>query len=437
MTVSVRNSVSKLVSFLLLTFACFNFNVSNAQCPPGNIVSGSGVVFVPIGGGPGPNGNCFYISTTGGDLGTGFFRGSQIAGAVAGTGGYAASIHTLAENQFIANAVLAFNGMVKAPAQVWRHPSNAWIGFTDLASETNFIWSSGEPECFKNWNIGEPNDFAIGEDFTQILIMDDYSGTNFGKWNDWFNDVEPCCGTTRLRIVLEVGRLETCQPIGNEGCSHGFWKNHEEDWQGYTPGQTLESVFDVPVLGGVNFDNFTLMQALNFGGGSGVAGGARNLFKQAVGALLNAAHADVDYPLTTAQVIAQTNAALATQNRDAMLALAGTLDDYNNLHNSSLCGDDDPAISRQGGLAVGSVEKEFAISGYPNPSRANFNVQINGISTEKVSIRVTDMTGRLVEQRTNLAANQVVALGNNYGAGMYYIEVTQGGNKKQLKVVKQ
>jgi hypothetical protein len=46
--------------------------------------------------------------------------------------------------------------------------------------------------------------------------------------------------------------------------------------------------------------------------------------------LLNSSSSTVDYPLTTAQVIAQVNAALATNDRGAILALATTLDGLNN-----------------------------------------------------------------------------------------------------------
>ncbi len=62
---------------------------------------------------------------------------------------------------------------------------------------------------------------------------------------------------------------------------------------------------------------------------------------------------------------------------------------------------------------------------------------MDGLSSEKVSIKVTDMTGRLIEQRSNLSANQALRVGDNYRAGMYYVEVTQGASKKQVKLVKQ
>jgi hypothetical protein len=118
-------------------------------------------------------------------------------------------------------------------------------------------------------------------------------------------------------------------PPGNEGCTPGFWKNHPEAWVGFTTGQTLESVFDVPDALGL--DNATLLEALSFQGGSGNVGAARILLRAAVAALLNAASPDVDFTLTTAEVIAQVNTALASQDRATMLALATDLDAANNL----------------------------------------------------------------------------------------------------------
>jgi hypothetical protein len=54
------------------------------------------------------------------------------------------------------------------------------------------------------------------------------------------------------------------------------------------------------------------------------------LLRAAVAALLNSAHPDVDYPLTTAQVITVVNAALASNSRVVMLNLANRLDADNN-----------------------------------------------------------------------------------------------------------
>jgi hypothetical protein len=123
----------------------------------------------------------------------------------------------------------------------------------------------------------------------------------------------------------------TTTPPGEEGCTPGFWKQpqHLDEWVGFSPSQTLESVFDVPDAFGL--DDVTLLAALDFEGGSTTADAAEVLLRQAVAAILNAASPDVDYPLTVAEIIAQVNAALASGDRATILALAEELDTFNNL----------------------------------------------------------------------------------------------------------
>jgi hypothetical protein len=89
-----------------------------------------------------------------------------------------------------------------------------------------------------------------------------------------------------------------------EGCSLGYWKNHTGMWQGYKPGEDYETVFGVQ-FGADPLFTLTLLQALQQGGGGEAA-----LGRQAVAALLNAAHSGVNFtdgegePITELQVIA-------------------------------------------------------------------------------------------------------------------------------------
>jgi hypothetical protein len=58
-----------------------------------------------------------------------------------------------------------------------------WIGFTDAGVEGVWVWSSGEPVTYTNWDTLEPNNCippAWGEDYAVI-------NWNFatGGWNDW------------------------------------------------------------------------------------------------------------------------------------------------------------------------------------------------------------------------------------------------------------
>jgi hypothetical protein len=119
----------------------------------------------------------------------------------------------------------------------------------------------------------------------------------------------------------------TTAPPGQEGCTPGFWKNHPEAFPApYTAATTLGSVFTGLPAG---YASLTFEQALNLGGG-----GLNALLRQAVAALLNASSAGVDYPLTAAQVIAQTNAAIASGNYEATKDL---FDQFNNLTAPGFC----------------------------------------------------------------------------------------------------
>jgi hypothetical protein len=122
------------------------------------------------------------------------------------------------------------------------------------------------------------------------------------------------------------------EQAGDQGCTPGYWKNHTDSWPaaGYSPSQSIQSVFAsaaaYPAIGSAS-----LLDGLGFSGGSGVEGGARNLMRAAVAALLDSSHPGVSYPRTPAAVISSVDAALATGDRDSMLSLASSLDADNNL----------------------------------------------------------------------------------------------------------
>ena len=178
--------------------------------------------------------------------------------------------------------------------------------------------------------------FSAGTHSLTVKVPDCYFQLDFigGKAINQFGPVGSnlLYGKQGRLISFAVGGTKLCdcmkETTGKEGLTPGFWKNHTDLWQGYSPNQTLESVFNVP--DSLGLDNTTLLQALNFGGGSGVKGAAQNLFRQAVAALLNAAHIHVDYALTTSQIVSQVNTALASNNASTIEALKNTLDKYNN-----------------------------------------------------------------------------------------------------------
>lgn len=124
--------------------------------------------------------------------------------------------------------------------------------------------------------------------------------------------------------TVEVVGCEELNEPG--GCTPGFWKqpHHVDSWTGYATSDTLQGVF------GPNAHAGTLLDGLQFGGGSGVDGAKRILLRAAVAALLNARQPGFDYAHTEAEVIAQVTAALGSGNRATMLELASVLDADNN-----------------------------------------------------------------------------------------------------------
>lgn len=109
---------------------------------------------------------------------------------------------------------------------------------------------------------------------------------------------------------------------GSEGCTPGFWKNHPAVWASPpSPADELDVYFDFPSAL-ADFRDDTMMQALGYPGGPGVSGATRILMRAAVAAYLNADHPYVESAIGKVAVVNAVNAALATQNRATILALA-------------------------------------------------------------------------------------------------------------------
>ncbi len=177
--------------------------------------------------------------------------------------------------------------------------------------------------------IPGPLTILAGASYTDTVTRTDPGGVDC-VYNDitvtWTLPAEYC----NLDNTGTAWAEACCDVVGEQGCTPGFWKNHHDCWcDAYDPDDRVDSVFTVPSELSELADD-TLYDALKYGGGSGVTGAARNLLRSAVSALLNACSSDVAYPMSAASVIAQVDAALATLDRDEILALHSTLDTYNN-----------------------------------------------------------------------------------------------------------
>jgi hypothetical protein len=144
-------------------------------------------------------------------------------------------------------------------------------------------------------------------------------------------------GAAVAAVALAAGLLgpASANVVGHEGCTPGYWKNHTDNWEEASPNQLVITIYDVsPALLLV-----TLEQALSLQGGPGVEGAERNLVRAATAAWLNAAHDGLGYPWRRnapgldgrPPLQAYVNEALASGDRETMLAAAERLDADNNL----------------------------------------------------------------------------------------------------------
>jgi hypothetical protein len=87
----------------------------------------------------------------------------------------------------------------------------------------------------------------------------------------------------------------------------------------------------------------------------------------------------------------------------------------------------DPEITGPGRLTVNIL---------PNPSTNNFTIRISSNDENPVSIRVTDMLGRVIETYEKVTSAGMLKLGQNWTSGVYFAEVMQGEQRKLIKMIK-
>lgn len=137
-----------------------------------------------------------------------------------------------------------------------------------------------------------------------------------------------------LLLILALAVFSSTPALGHDyGCTPGYWKNHTSAWVGYSPTATVISTFGMADL---NFSDgtslpagTTLIQALNFGGGTGVAGAAKIYLRAAVAKLLNIS-AGVHSELSDTEFKGYVQNAIDTFTRDQLITDAAIWDADNN-----------------------------------------------------------------------------------------------------------
>jgi hypothetical protein len=80
----------------------------------------------------------------------------------------------------------------------------------------------------------------------------------------------------------------------------------------------------------------------------------------------------------------------------------------------------------------------FKLMASPNPAPHNFTLKVASDDNKgRVSMKVMDIAGRVVEARDGLTPNQTVQIGSKYRPGVYIVQVMQGTRTAVMKLIKQ
>ena len=98
-------------------------------------------------------------------------------------GGYLVTVNDVDENTFL---LQTFSAMALAHSPASGGMVSLWLGLNDSVQEGSFIWVSGQPVTYTNWDHGEPGGHYTDEDFAGMVVGRG-SGVP-GKWHDIVSD---------------------------------------------------------------------------------------------------------------------------------------------------------------------------------------------------------------------------------------------------------
>lgn len=84
---------------------------------------------------------------------------------------------------------------------------------------------------------------------------------------------------------------------------------------------------------------------------------------------------------------------------------------------------------------IEATARRLAVTVMPNPSAESFTLYASSDADGPLILRVIDISGRIIEHK-NLMANQTIKIGEKYRPGIYLAEITQGNERKIMKLVK-
>ncbi len=95
------------------------------------------------------------------------------------------------------------------------------------------------------------------------------------------------------------------------------------------------------------------------------------------------------------------------------------------------------AISSQSARINEADGHLFNAIAYPNPTNTSFKVKVvSDNSKDKITMKVVDIAGRVVDVKSNITSGSILNFGNHYAPGVYFTAITQGSKTINIKLVK-
>jgi hypothetical protein len=89
------------------------------------------------------------------------------------------------------------------------------------------------------------------------------------------------------------------------------------------------------------------------------------------------------------------------------------------------------------GEIVTTPDGSFSVITYPNPFNSDFRISVESESSELVSVKIYDLTGKVMQQIDKITPDQEIIMGKDLGAGIYIMKIQQGAQVQNVRIVKQ
>ncbi len=83
-----------------------------------------------------------------------------------------------------------------------------------------------------------------------------------------------------------------------------------------------------------------------------------------------------------------------------------------------------------------TLESRLQVQAWPNPGTHHFELRFAGQMNQSLLVRISDITGRPIENYRLANPAMPLRVGSNWKTGTYFVEVIQGNDRKTIKLIK-